>query len=154
MTRTTRAWLLAIMTTLLPALHAQPAFAHTTTASAVAPTTAPVLSVSTERGGVGLLWTAVPEARAYQVFRSADGTWTAPPLARVANRFFHDRTAVSGTTYEYRVAAVNRAGSGPLSNTVSVTPIAPPEGLSTTAGDSARARRPPTRRSGLRKPKR
>ena len=136
MTRTTCAWLLAIVTTLLPGLHAQPVSAHTVAAAAVAPTAAPVLTVSTERGGVGLLWTAVPEARSYQVFRSTDGTWTAPPIARVTNRFFHDRTAVSGTTYEYRVAAFNRAGSGPMSNTVSVTPLAPPEGLSTSAGDS------------------
>jgi serine protease AprX len=81
-------------------------------------------------GNVSLLWTA-PSSNGgaaitgYKIYRGTspgDGTLLAT-LGAV--RSYTDATVVNGTTYFYRVSAVNSAGEGPLSNELSAKPTRP-----------------------------
>lgn len=64
-----------------------------------------------------LTWTGGTNVATYRVYR--DGVLIASP--NTPN--FTDTDVVSGQTYAYQVSAVNAAGEGPKSNTVSVTPV-------------------------------
>jgi fibronectin type 3 domain-containing protein len=104
------------------------------------------LTASAANGYVSLQWDAVSGATAYRVYRSdnADGPFTR--LVQQVAATFTDYDVQNGTTYFYRVTAVDVAGneSGP-SDVVSATPTgiiigdveppAAPTGLTATAGD-------------------
>ncbi len=67
-------------------------------------------------------WNGVPMSQSYKVYRSVgSGAWTqiGGGQSSSAAPSYIDRTAVSGTTYNYRVAASNSAGTGGNSATVS-----------------------------------
>jgi acid phosphatase type 7 len=110
------------------------------TSQAPAPDTTPPAAPSalTATGGdssVALDWAdnAEPDLAGYRVYRrNADGTWPAVPLLSPTASAATDTTAVNGTSYAYRVTAVDSAGneSGP-STVASATPTAaePPPGL-------------------------
>jgi fibronectin type 3 domain-containing protein len=76
----------------------------------------------------------------YDVYRgtTAGGESATPLAANVTARTFTDTSAVNGTTYFYRVAAVNAVGVSPQSNEVSATPQstvpAAPSGLVASGG--------------------
>ncbi len=60
-------------------------------------------------------------------------------LAQIGNVTTYNNTGlINGDTYYYKVAAVNEIGTGPMSNGVNDTPLAPPSepyGLTTESGD-------------------
>jgi hypothetical protein len=100
------------------------------TGSGPVPPSAPTLAVPTAgNGSVGLSWTA-PASNGgatvtdYAVYRStSSGTETL--LANTGGALTYTDTAVTnGTTYFYKVAAINSAGTGALSNERSATPNA------------------------------
>jgi len=87
-------------------------------------------------GTVALDWAdnAEPDLRSYRVYRRAsDGSWPAAPTATVSASAHTDSGRTNGTTYDYRVTAVDGSGneSAP-SAPASATAKAPP---ANTAGD-------------------
>ncbi len=70
---------------------------------------------------VKLTWTAVSGATSYKVYRgTASGAESSTPIASgVTSATFTNTGLTSGTTYYYKVAAVNSVGTGPLSQEVS-----------------------------------
>ena len=127
--------------------------AGTGTASATATGTpfttplAPATLTATAGGSkVDLAWTAPSSnggssVTAYVVQRSDDGgaTWTTLTSSETGLTY----SAIgltNGTTYAFRVAAVNAAGTGPSISPVAATPFLPPvapTGVTATAGDSS-----------------
>jgi hypothetical protein len=101
------------------------------TSSGPVPPSAPNLAVPTAgNGSVGLSWTA-PASNGgatitdYAVYRSTTAGNEAF-LSYTNNQLVFTDTAISnGTTYYYKVAAINSAGTGALSNERSATPSAP-----------------------------
>jgi uncharacterized protein (DUF1800 family) len=77
---------------------------------------------------VTLSWTAVGNATSYNVYRSTTTNGqVAPALATGVNTpAYVDSPVVNGTTYYYRVTAVNAFGEGMRSTEVSASPTAPP----------------------------
>jgi len=80
---------------------------------------------------VALTWDAVSNATSYKMYYnttgnvSASDAWTSGLTSTVINF----GSLANGTTYYYKVAAVNASGEGPLSNEASATPQAPAAGL-------------------------
>jgi len=72
----------------------------------------------------GLTWTAGANAASYNVYRgtSANGENSTPIATNVTTTSYTDLTVVNGTTYYYKVASVNSAGTSGYSNEVSGTP--------------------------------
>jgi FtsP/CotA-like multicopper oxidase with cupredoxin domain len=99
-----------------------------------APTALAAGVLSTSR--VRLTWTDnATNETGYVVQRSTDGTtWTQVGTGRANLRAYNDTTVTVGTTYSYRVGAVNGAGTT-LSTPVTVTVSAPsaPTGVTATA---------------------
>ena len=88
--------------------------------------------------------TAAPRSPRYKVYRGTSaGAETL--LTTVGNvTAYTDSTAVNGTTYFYKVSAVNTAGEGALSNELSATPSTNPNAPTLTAatpGDGSRRAR-------------
>jgi hypothetical protein len=72
---------------------------------------------------VGLTWTASAGATGYNVYRgTSPGGEAATALATPTANSFTDTGAVNGTTYYYKVAAKNTAGTSATSAEVSATP--------------------------------
>jgi hypothetical protein len=104
----------------------------TGTCHSATPATAPGAPAVSAKGGdadVSLNWTAPASdggdaISAYRVYR-ATGTGAESLLTSVGDvRSFDDTSAVNGTAYTYRVAAVNSIGEGARSNAASATPAA------------------------------
>src|SRR5215472_3582645 len=83
-------------------------------------------------GSVQLSWSAPASnggsaITGYNVYRgtSAGGEPATPVASNVSGTSFTDTSAVNGTTYFYKVAAVNAVGTSPQSAEVSATPQAP-----------------------------
>jgi hypothetical protein len=72
-----------------------------------------------------LTWTAATGAVSYKVQRAAAGDVYADVATGLAVLNYTDATAVNGTAYSYRIAAVNASGQT-LSNIVTLTPNVPP----------------------------
>jgi fibronectin type 3 domain-containing protein len=93
------------------------------------PPSAPALSASAGDASALLSWTAPADdggatISGYEVYRGTS-PGSATLHATVGNVLtFTDTGLTNGTSYWYRVAAVNVAGTGDLSNEVSVTPSA------------------------------
>lgn len=118
------------------------------------PPAAPTNLVGTlaSQTGVDLAWTDnATDETGFVVERSGNGG----PFVQIAalgarsgtgSVAFSDSSVVPGTTYDYRVKAVNSAGSSAYSNTVNIvvpaapTPPAPPSNLSATAALLNRSR--------------
>jgi predicted phage tail protein len=100
-------------------------------ATPAAPATVPgvpsLTSATAGNGSVVLGWSAPASnggavISSYKVYRgtSAGGETLLTTLGNVTG--WTDGTAVNGTTYYYKVSAVNSAGDGPRSNELSATP--------------------------------
>ena len=109
----------------------------------VTPVTAPAaatLSLTGTTGGVGLSWTTPANGGSaitgYQVLRgTTSGGETVLTTVPAATTSYVDSTAAAGTTYFYRVAAVNSVGVGDLSNEVSAAVASAPAAPSASASD-------------------
>ncbi len=106
-----------------------------------APTQAPTLSGTAGNRYAHLWWGGVAGATRYAVYwDTTAGITTASNRADYAWPTWPHYGLVNGTTYYYRVAAVNGGGEGPLSNELSLTPQPPappttPASLTARAGD-------------------
>jgi len=117
--------------------------------SPVAPSAPQSLTATAGSGSVSLTWT--PPASngganitGYNVYRgtSAGGESTTPVATNVTTTSFTDTGLTNGTTYYYKVAAVNSAGTSPQSGEASATPVAvqatppsAPQSLTATGGN-------------------
>jgi fibronectin type 3 domain-containing protein len=116
--------------------------------SPVAPSAPQSLAVTAGSGSVSLTWT--PPASnggaaisGYNIYRgtSPGGEASTPVASNVTTTSFTDTGLANGTTYYYKVAAVNPAGTSPQSGEASATPTAvqatvpsAPQSLTATGG--------------------
>lgn len=79
------------------------------------------LTATVSSGAVSLSWSAVSGATGYLASRAtaSAGPFTALSASPQTGTSYRDAAVVLGTTYWYRVAAVNAAGTGPASAAVS-----------------------------------
>jgi len=77
-----------------------------------------------------LTWASSPKAASYNIYRSTTpgGEGTTPIVTGIASTSFTDTGLTAGTTYYYRVAAVNTIGTSAQSNEASATPYPVPTG--------------------------
>jgi endoglucanase len=102
------------------------------------------LAATAGNAQVALTWTASSGAASYNVYRgtTAGGEATTPIATGITSTSYTSTGLTNGTTYYYKVAAVNSAGTSPLSSEVSATPkstvVVPsaPTGLAAIAGDA------------------
>ncbi|CAK0752417.1 conserved exported hypothetical protein [Gammaproteobacteria bacterium] len=97
----------------------------TTTANFLARPAAPVLAVAVVGySQVTLNWATVEGAASYKVFQgaTASGESTTPVKTGVTGTSVVITGLTNGTKYFFKIAAVNAAGTSPLSNEVSATP--------------------------------
>ena len=93
-----------------------------TVTAGVQPPPAPTgLSASSSSGQITLRWTASTGATSYNVYRgtTSNGESTTPIATGVTVTNFADKSVTRGTTYYYKVAAVNSAGTSAMSNQAS-----------------------------------
>jgi fibronectin type 3 domain-containing protein len=90
---------------------------------------------------VALSWNAVGGAASYNVYRGTASGAETLVQSGVTGTTFSDTGLTDGTTYYYKVSAVNAAGESPLSAEVSATPQvaapAAPSNLSATAASTS-----------------
>jgi Legume lectin domain/Fibronectin type III domain len=74
---------------------------------------------------VKLSWTGSTGATNYNIYRSltSNGEGGTPLATGVTGASYTDTTVVFGTTYFYKVTAVNSGGESPMSNEASATPL-------------------------------
>jgi fibronectin type 3 domain-containing protein len=86
------------------------------------------LTASAGSAQVSLTWAASTGAATYNVYRgTSPGAESATAIKTgLTSTAFTDSTVTNGTTYYYKVAAVNSSGTSPLSNEASATPNGPP----------------------------
>jgi fibronectin type 3 domain-containing protein len=97
-------------------------------ASSVSVPPAPTgLSASAGNSQVSLSWTASSGATSYNVYRgtSAGGEGTTSIATGITGTSYANIGLTNGTTYYYKVAAVNSAGTSGMSNEASATPAGP-----------------------------
>lgn len=87
----------------------------------VAPS-APVITNGSDTTNVIINWGAAAEAVTYNVLRSDSGANTFTEIATgLTDLTYTDVTAVAGTSYDYKVVAVNNIGTSPDSNVLTIT---------------------------------
>lgn len=110
------------------------------------PPSAPTGLLATRMGNgwVNFTWTAAREGRydpvtSYRIYRGLESN-EETFLAEIGyEKFYNDTDVTNGITYYYKVSAINSEGEGPLSEELSVTPLAAPTiptGLKAVTGDS------------------
>lgn len=86
-------------------------------------------------GRVRLTWSAVDGADGYRVYRAINGVFQQKPVASTTSTSHLASSLVNGTTYSFTVAAFTKVGDGPSSLSVTVTPLASPQVITSTPGD-------------------
>jgi uncharacterized protein (DUF1800 family) len=83
------------------------------------------LTLTSGNARITLNWGAVNTASSYRVYRGTTpgGQGTLPLVANLTVPTFIDTAVTNGTTYYYRVTAVNESGEGPRSSEVNGVPI-------------------------------
>ncbi|CAK0766628.1 exported hypothetical protein [Gammaproteobacteria bacterium] len=102
------------------------ALSNEVSATPVQPPAAPVMAAAVAGNArVTLKWSAVAGAKSYQLYRgtTTDGESTTPIKTGLTGTSLVLTGLTNGTTYFFKMAAVNAGGIGPLSNEVSATPI-------------------------------
>jgi fibronectin type 3 domain-containing protein len=102
------------------------------------------LSATAGNAQVALSWTASPGATSYNVYRgtTAGGQSATPIATGITGTTYTNTGLTNGTTYYYKVAAVNASGTSAYSNEANATPAvggtAPgaPASLTATAGNA------------------
>jgi hypothetical protein len=102
----------------------------TPTAAPTVPTAPQNLVAVAGNASVALSWTAPASnggaaVRSYNVLRSTTSGAETTLSTGVSGSSYTDTTVSNGSTYFYKVAAVNSVGAGPLSNEASATPQVP-----------------------------
>jgi fibronectin type 3 domain-containing protein len=111
--------------------------------TAAAPPTPTGLMATPGNASVTLSWNASNGATGYNVYRSTSTGTETLLKSGVQGTTFSDTGLTNGTTYFYKVSAVNGAGESPLSLEVSAMPQAPivapptPTGVMASAGDAS-----------------
>jgi fibronectin type 3 domain-containing protein len=107
------------------------------------PPSAPTgLSASAGNSQVSLSWNASSGATSYNVYRgtTAGGEGATPIATGLTGTSYTNTGLTNGTTYYYKVAAVNAAGTSGMSNEASATPQTSlpgaPTGLAASAGNA------------------
>jgi hypothetical protein len=97
----------------------------TVTAAPSAPAAPTALGATAGNAEVALSWTASSGAATYNVYRgTAAGAEGATAIATGITTVNHTDTGLNnGTTYYYKVAAVNTGGTSPVSNEASAKPV-------------------------------
>jgi hypothetical protein len=97
----------------------------TVTATPSAPAAPTALGATAGNAEVALSWTASSGAATYNVYRgTAAGAEGATAIATGITTVNHTDTGLNnGTTYYYKVAAVNTGGTSPVSNEASAKPV-------------------------------
>jgi hypothetical protein len=101
---------------------------------------ASTLSAQAGDGQVSLSWTSVGGAQSYTLYHGTTSNGETQLTSGVSGTSYLDTPVTNGTTYYYKVTAVNVNGEGPPSNEVNATPHAAPvpptapSSLSATAG--------------------
>ena len=129
-------------------LHSAPsAQASATPALPVTAPGAPAgLTATAGDGQVSLAWNAPAsdggaQVTGYHVYQGTTQAITGKPVASPGGTSVTVKNLANGTTYYFKLTAVNKAGEGPASGVVSATPAAAvtkpgaPAGLTATAGD-------------------
>lgn len=81
------------------------------------------LTATAGDGSVGLSWSASAGATSYNIYRATvAGGEPTTPTATATSTTFNDLGLVNGTTYYYKVAAVNAVGASAQSNEASAKP--------------------------------
>jgi fibronectin type 3 domain-containing protein len=80
------------------------------------------LTATAGNAQVALAWSASAGAASYNVYRSTASGSESVLQSGITATTYTDTTVSNGTTYYYKVAAVNTAGASPLSSEVSATP--------------------------------
>jgi fibronectin type 3 domain-containing protein len=129
------------------AVNAGGASSQSTEASATPQPPAPAaptgLTATAGNAAVTLNWTASSGATSYNVYRgtTAGGESSTPLATGITSVSYPDTAVTNGTTYYYKVAAVNGGGTSSQSTETSATPqlAAPvaPTGLTATAGNAS-----------------
>ena len=107
-----------------------------------APATPTSLTATAGNASVSLSWTGSTGATSYNVYRgtTSDGEGATPIASGITSTIYTDNSVTNGTTYYYKVAAVNAVGTSGLSQEASATPAiglpAAPTGLTAIAGDA------------------
>jgi fibronectin type 3 domain-containing protein len=93
-------------------------------ASQTPPSTPSGLSASAGNAQVSLSWTGSSGATSYNVYRgtTAGGEGATPIATGLTGTSYTNTGLTNGTTYYYKVAAVNSAGTSGMSNEASATP--------------------------------
>jgi subtilisin family serine protease len=105
-------------------------FATPTSAAAPTAPSAPSLSASATSGRVTLSWNTPSNGGSaitgYAVYRSltSNGQGATPLITLGVTNSYNDNSVSNGTTYYYKVAAINAVATGTRSNEVSATPPA------------------------------
>ncbi|CAK0745986.1 hypothetical protein CCP3SC5AM1_1320001 [Gammaproteobacteria bacterium] len=102
------------------------AFSNEVSATPVKPPAAPLITAAVAGNTqVTLKWSAVAGATSYKIYRgtTTNGEATTPIKTGVTGTSVILTGLNNGTTYFFKLAAVNAGGAGPLSNEVSATPI-------------------------------
>jgi hypothetical protein len=99
----------------------------TVTAAQSAPAAPTQLVATAGNTQVALSWTAGSGAASYNLYRgtAAGGEGTTPVATGITTVTHTDTGLTNGTTYFYKVAAVNPGGTSPLSNQASAKPMSP-----------------------------
>jgi uncharacterized protein (DUF1800 family)/fibronectin type 3 domain-containing protein len=88
---------------------------------------APSISATPGNAQVGLSWAAVGGATSYNLYRatSSGGQSSTPTRTGLTGTSYTDPGLTNGTTYFYKLAAVNANGEGAKSNEANAKPVAP-----------------------------
>jgi fibronectin type 3 domain-containing protein len=99
----------------------------TVTAAQSAPTAPQGLTAAAGNAQVALSWTGAGGAASYNVYRgtAAGAESTTPVATGITNTAYTDTGLTNGTTYFYKVAAVNGSGAGPMSDEAFAKPLSP-----------------------------
>jgi hypothetical protein len=98
---------------------------------------APTLTAVAGDGRVALSWADVGGAQSYNVYRGTASNAEVPLTTGLGTTSYVDTAVTNGTTYYYKVTAVNLNGEGVPSNEATATPKASPSGSSPFGGAPA-----------------
>lgn len=112
--------------------------ASATPVSGSAPSAPAGLTATAGNAQVSLGWTASPGAASYEIYRgtTSNGQSATPIVTGFTGTSYTNTGVTNGTTYYYKVKAVNVSGTSAYSNEASATPVAPGGGAAAFANAS------------------